>query len=164
VGGAVAGNAGCHCITVCPRCEDDAVLGRRPLDVLNSCALHCEQLGIDMDQLAVLSVAYRRPAARYCLLASLGVVAALSVTASSTAQQAHAAGMMGVPAAGLVVLLEVVNVVGSWAVITDTRTHVRVESLIGVTTASTVTGICGVSTYGGLGVVAPSVCCSPSTA
>lgn len=89
------------------------------------------------------------------VLASLGVAAALTVTASSTTEQAHVAGMVGLPVAGLVVLLEVVNVVGAWSWITDPRTHVRWESALAVLVASTVTGICGAITYGPLGVVAP---------
>lgn len=88
-------------------------------------------------------------------LAAVGVAAALTVTASSTTEQAHVAGMLGLPVAGLVVLLEVVNVVGAWSWITDPRTHVRVESAAAVLVASTVTGICGVLTYGPIGLVAP---------
>lgn len=51
--------AGYHCITVCARCEGADVEDRPALAVLDSCAHHAEHLGLDMDQLAVLSVAYR---------------------------------------------------------------------------------------------------------
>ncbi len=66
------------------------------------------------------------------LLAALGVSAALAVTASSTTDQAYAAGMTGLAAVGLVVLLEVINVAGTWTWLTDTRTRVRWEAGVGV--------------------------------
>lgn len=88
-------------------------------------------------------------------LALLGVAASLTVTASSTTHVAYAAGMRGLALAAIVVVLEVVNVVGTWSWITDPRTHVRVESAVAVLAASTVTGWCGALTYGPIGLVAP---------
>lgn len=87
-------------------------------------------------------------------MAVLGVAAALTVTASSTVTQAHTAGLGDLPAAALVVLLEVINTVGAWSWITDARTRVRVESAIGVCAASAVTGTFGALTYGPTGIVA----------
>lgn len=89
-------------------------------------------------------------------LAVLGVLAALAVTASSTAQQARASGMTGAAVLGLVVLLEVINVAGTWTWLTDTRAHVRWEAFGGVGVASIVTGACGALTYGLIGLVAPA--------
>jgi hypothetical protein len=88
-------------------------------------------------------------------LAALGVAAALSVTASSTAEQAHVATMTGIAVAGLVVLLEVINVSGTWVWLTDKRWYARVEAAIGVGGASLVTGWCGALSYGVIGLVAP---------
>lgn len=90
------------------------------------------------------------------LLALIGVVSALVVTASSTTRQAAEAGMTGAVGLSLVGLLEVVNVAGTWTWITDQRRHVRLEAAVGVGLASTVTGVCGALTYGALGLVAPA--------
>lgn len=89
------------------------------------------------------------------VLALLGVVCALVVTASSTMRQAAAAGMQGQVPLALVGLLEVVNIAGTWTWITDGRTRVRVEAAVGVAAASSVTAVCGALTYGALGVAAP---------
>lgn len=90
------------------------------------------------------------------VLAALGVLGALAATTSATATQASLSGMVGIAAAGLVVLLEVINVAGTWTWLTDTRRHVRIEAGIGVGAASLVTGWCGLLTYGPIGAVAPA--------
>jgi hypothetical protein len=64
--------------------------------------------------------------------------------------------MVGLAAAGLVVLLEVINVAGTWVWLTDTRRHVRLEAAVGVGVASLGTGACGFLTYGLIGAVAPA--------
>jgi hypothetical protein len=89
-------------------------------------------------------------------LVSLGVGAALVVTGSATAEQARSWGMTGVVPIALVVLLEVVNVVGTWVWMTDPRAHVQVEAASGVAVASIYSGICAVLSYGIGGAIAPA--------
>lgn len=86
-------------------------------------------------------------------LVVIGVLAALVASGSATVEQATAAGMEGVVPYALVALLEVVNVAGTWTWMTDRRTRVQVEAALGVGAASVVTGICGVLSYGPIGVV-----------
>ena len=51
--------------------------------------------------------------------------------------------------------LQVERHVGSWALITDPRRHVKVQAGMGVSAASLVTGWCGDLIYGPIGLVAP---------
>lgn len=89
-------------------------------------------------------------------LAALGVLGALAATTAATAEQASLSGMVGLAVAGLVVLLEVINVSGTWVWLTDTRRHVRLEAGVGVGVASLVTGLCGFLSFGPIGAVAPA--------
>lgn len=86
-------------------------------------------------------------------LVTLGVLAALVASGSATVEQATNAGMKGVVPFALVVLLEVVNVAGTWTWMSDDRAHVQWEAAAGVGAASIVTGVCGILSYGPVGVV-----------
>jgi hypothetical protein len=89
-------------------------------------------------------------------LVSIGIAAALVASGSATVEQAQAAGMALLAATALVVLLEVVNVVGTWTWLVDPDTRIQWEAAIGVGASSLVTGICGVISYGLIGLVAPA--------
>lgn len=89
------------------------------------------------------------------LLASLGVAAGLAVTASSTSAQAYEAGMRGLALAAIVVVLEVVNTLGTWVWLSDPRPHARWQAGALVGCASLVTAWCGALTYGPVGLVGP---------
>jgi len=89
-------------------------------------------------------------------LVSIGIAAALVASGSATVAQAHKAGMALLAATALVVLLEVVNVVGTWTWLVDPETRIQWEAAIGVGAASLVTAVCGVLSYGPIGLVAPA--------
>lgn len=86
-------------------------------------------------------------------LVVVGIAAALIASGSATVEQATAARMDPIPAVALVVLLEVVNIAGTWTWMSDRRGHVQWEAGIGVLFASTVTGACGLLSYGLIGIV-----------
>lgn len=86
-------------------------------------------------------------------LVALGIAAALVASGSATVAQARAAGMAAIPAVALVVLLEVINVAGTWTWMVDDRTRVQWEAGVGVGVASFVTGACGLAEYSWLGIV-----------